>query len=811
MSSVSSVPSVAGRAVDAILDEVGSAPENLIAILQAIQRRFRYLPPEALRRVAELTGITLARIAGVATFYAQFRLRPAGEHTIHVCVGTACHVKGANVVFDAVRRHLAVPDGDDTDPDRRYTIERVGCLGCCMLAPVIRIDNVTYGHVSAGGIPGVLEDFEALVRERRRPGEETAAVRPETAEGEIRVCLCSSCEAAGSRQLYDALLQAVRRTGTLVRVRNVGCTGMSYFAPFVEVVLPGEEPKLYKGVSREDAEALVLRHFSPRSLGDRAWLWARGLVDRLLTDEAWEPLKRCIVEMRDPPIEIFHGRQKHIATEGIWEADPLDLEEYRRRGGFGALARCVQELAPEEVIELLRESGLRGRGGAGFGTARKMEAVRASSFAKATEDSALRSSEGAKGGAAGGERKYVVCNGDEGDPGAFMDRMLLESCPYRVIEGVAIAARTVGAREGVLYVRAEYPVAVRRVREALSACRENGILGEHVLGSDCSLDLRVVEGAGAFVCGEETALLASLEGRRGMPRLKPPYPASQGLFGMPTLVNNVETCAVIPWIIRHGPEAFSAIGTKTSRGTKVFALAGKVARGGLVEVPMGVTIREIVDEIGGGVPDGHTLKAVQIGGPSGGCVPATLADTPIDYEALSSVGAIMGSGGIVVLDETDCMVDIARYFLEFTQAESCGRCTPCRVGTKAMLDILTSLCAGEGKRGDIERIESLARMVRKTSLCGLGQTAPNPVLSTLTYFREEYEAHIEGRCPAGRCPALIRYTITDRCIGCTLCAQGCPTDAIPMTSYERHVIDDEKCVRCGTCKSVCQQDAVEVK
>jgi NADH-quinone oxidoreductase subunit F len=392
-----------------------------------------------------------------------------------------------------------------------------------------------------------------------------------------------------------------------------------------------------------------------------------------------------------------------------------------------------------------------------------------------------------------------------------MDRMLLESYPYRVIEGMAVAAYAVGADEGVFYIRAEYPLAVRRVREALRRCEERGLLGDGALDGRFRLRLRIMEGAGAFVCGEETALIASIEGRRGMPRLRPPYPAEKGLWGKPTLINNVESYALVPWILRHGADAFAAIGTSHSKGTKVFALAGKVARGGLIEVPMGITLREVVEEVGGGVAGGKRFKAVQVGGPSGGCLPASLAATPVDYEALTSAGAIMGSGGLVVLDEGDCMVDIARYFLEFTQDQSCGRCTFCRIGTRRMLDILDRLCSGEGKKGDLEELEHLAVTVKRGSLCGLGKTAPNPVLTTLRYFRDEYEAHLQKRCPAGRCKALIRYVITDDCIGCTLCAQHCPASAIAMTPYEKHAIDPEKCIRCGTCKSTCPSDAVRVE
>jgi NADH-quinone oxidoreductase subunit F len=445
-------------------------------------------------------------------------------------------------------------------------------------------------------------------------------------------------------------------------------------------------------------------------------------------------------------------------------------------------------LTAEELISLIDQSGLRGRGGAGFSTSAKWRLARQQSS----------------------ETKYVICNGDEGDPGAFMDRMLLESFPYRIIEGLALAAVAIGAHDGIFYIRHEYPLAVRRIRAALKICVNRGWLGERLLGSDYALRMTIKEGAGAFICGEETALIASIEGQRGMPRLRPPFPAQEGLWNKPTVINNVETLAAIPWIVRHGPKAFAAHGTQLSKGTKVFALAGNIQRGGLIEIPMGTTIREIVDGIGGGVRHGRRFKAVQIGGPSGGCVPARLADTPVDYESLREVGAIMGSGGLVVLDDTTCMVDIARYFLQFTQDQSCGKCTFCRVGTRRMLDILDRLCAGKGQRQDLALLEQLARQVGAGSLCGLGKTAPNPVLSTLRYFREEYEAHLEGRCPAGKCAALIKYRVLDNCTGCTICAQRCPVDAIPMTPYQRHVIDLEKCTRCDSCREACPEGAIEV-
>jgi NADH-quinone oxidoreductase subunit F len=438
-------------------------------------------------------------------------------------------------------------------------------------------------------------------------------------------------------------------------------------------------------------------------------------------------------------------------------------------------------MTADEVIAAITASGLRGRGGAGFPTGRKWATAQAQPSSP----------------------KYVICNGDEGDPGAFMDRLVLEADPHRVLEGLAIAAYAVGASEGFVYVRAEYPLAVKSVRAAIEQAEARSLLdGFH---------LEVREGAGAFVCGEETALIQSLEGRRGMPKLRPPYPVERGFRGQPTLINNVETLACVPWILRHGAEAFASLGTANSKGTKVFALAGKINRGGLIEVPMGVTIREIVEQIGGGIKNGRRFKAVQLGGPSGGCIPERLADTPVDYDAIPKTGAIMGSGGLVVLDDRDCMVEIARYFLEFTQAESCGKCTFCRIGTKRMLEILERICAGKGRPEDLETLETLCAYVSRGSLCGLGQTAPNPVATTLKYFRDEYEAHVQGRCPAGKCKALIKYSITDDCIGCTICAQHCPTEAIAMKPYEKHEIDLEKCVRCGTCKAVCPAKAVRIE
>jgi len=776
-------------AVERLVARIGRGPEAVIPILQAIQRHYRYLPLEAMEKVCELTDITPALIAGVASFYGQFRHRPMGRHLVRVCHGTACHVKGAPLVHDALRRHLGIAEEDDTDPQGLFTLEKVACLGCCTLAPVVQIDQVTYGHLSPDAVGGMLRDFLEWERRRLTAAKKRHRLEPVAAEGEIRIGLGSCCIARGSGKVREALDEALAETGARAVVKRVGCVGMCHQTPLLEVLLPGQPPHLYARVNAEDARAIVLRHFRPKGIRRRLLSGLRRALEAVLTDEAWEPATRYGIEVRDPPVAAFLDRQVHLATEHCGSIDPTDIDEHIARGGFEALKRCLRECDPQQVIRQVRDSGLRGRGGAGYPTGLKWSRVRA----------------------APGQEKYIVCNGDEGDPGAFMDRMLLESFPYRIIEGMIIAAYAVGARRGYFYIRAEYPLAVRRVREALRKCRQRGYLGEDILSSGFGLELEIMEGAGAFVCGEETALLASIEGRRGMPRLRPPYPAQSGLWGKPTLVNNVETYALVPWILRNGPAAFAALGTESSKGTKVFALAGKVARGGLIEVPMGISLRQIVEDIGGGIAGGKRFKAVQVGGPSGGCVPAELAHTPVDYEALTAVGAIMGSGGLIVLDEDDCMVDIARYFLEFTQDQSCGKCTPCRVGTRRMLDILERLCAGEGKKGDLEELEHLARHVKTSSLCGLGKTAPNPVLSTLKYFRQEYQAHLQGRCPAGRCKALITYSITEDCIGCTRCAQHCPAEAIEMKPYQKHEIDPDKCIRCNTCKDICPVDAVRVE
>ena len=778
--------------VDRIVEEHGRGREAVIPILQAIQARYRYLPEEALKRVCEISEITPASIEGIASFFAQFRRKPVGEHMISVCDGTACHVKGAPAVYTAVAEYLHLEEGEDTDAEGRFTLRKVSCLGCCTLAPAVQIDTVTYGHLRPEGVPRMLQDFLAH-ESQRKPMHLHHKPHPDGETAEIRIGLGSCCVAGGSEKIRQALEESLDEVQATVHVKHVSCVGMCHRTPLLEIRLPGTPPKLYAKVEPGDVREIIARHFPAKTILRRAYAKGVHYLDRFYTDAGRKAVERYTIDTGDAPVAAFLNAQKRLATEYCGEINPTDLDEYERLNGFQALREALAEkrnggAVGERIIETIEKSGLRGRGGAGFPTARKWRFVRE----------------------AQGER-FLICNGDEGDPGAFMDRMILESYPFRVIEGMLLASLAVDAYEGVCYIRAEYPLAVRRMREAIGICEEAGFLGENILESGHAFRLRVKEGAGAFVCGEETALIASLEGRRGTPDFRPPFPAQEGFQGRPTLVNNTETFALVSWIVRNGAEAFSAFGTERSKGTKVFSLAGKIRRGGLIEVPMGMTVRQIVEEIGGGVAEGRRFKAVQVGGPSGGCIPAELGDTPVDYEALTEVGAMMGSGGFVVLDDMDCMVEMTRYFLSFTQIESCGKCTPCRVGTKRMLEMLTRICEGQGKPGDLDQLEHLARVVKNQSLCGLGKTAPNPVLTALRYYRDEFEAHIAGRCPAGVCKALVRYTITDACIGCTKCAQECPADAIVAVPYARHSVDDAKCTRCDACRQVCPVDAVRIE
>ena len=605
------------------------------------------------------------------------------------------------------------------------------------------------------------------------------ALSPEVPKVTVGMATCGL--ASGANAVFDTLTDEFAKASSDVVVAKTGCLGFCEMEPIVEVFRPGEPRVLYKQVTAEKAAGLAGSVIS----GSVKKEWALCTADGYPGGGPTGRIKGV------PRLEdlAFYEKQVKIALSRCGRVDPESLAEYIATGGYLTLWQALDTMTADQVIAEVTDSGLRGRGGAGFPTGMKWQFVRK----------------------AAGDQKFVICNADEGDPGAYMDRSLLEGDPFAVLEGMTLGAYAMGATQGFIYVRDEYPLAIEKLNSAISQARAHGLLGENIMGSDFSFDVRLIRGGGAFVCGEETALIASIEGRPGEPRQRPPYPAEKGLWGKPTNINNVETWANVPWILAHGAGQYRSVGTDSSKGTKVFSIVGKINNTGLIEVPMGLTLREIVYGIGGGIPNGKAFKAIQTGGPSGGCIPEKLLDLPVDFESLTEAGAIMGSGGMIVMDEDTCMVDVARYFMDFLREESCGKCAPCREGIDRALEILERICRGKGKEGDIETLEAIGRMMKGFALCALGATAPNPVLSTIRYFRDEYEAHIrERRCPAGVCRELIHYRINPaKCTGCTLCAKVCPQGAVTGEKKEVHTIDQTRCIKCGMCYEVCKQDAIE--
>ncbi len=784
------------KLLEAIVCRYKPETSNLIMILQDVQGELGFISPEAVEKVSSYLGVPQPQIYSIATFYNSFSLKPGGKHKIEVCEGTACHIRGASLLLDQLKEKLGVSPGETTE-DHEFTLNSVHCVGACAMAPVLVIDGDYHGNVSSSGLNRLLKECSSgegktglkqiekapvsLVADRITSVEHYEAARELIIKSrvhdvpEILVCAGTGCLAKGSYMVAEALKIELEKQNNHLPVnlllKKVGCQGFCEKGPLVVIkpdnifycnVQPGDAPEIIN-------ETVINKNF----------------VERLLYHD---PDSLFSIEHYNK-IPFFKG-QKRIALRNLGIVDPLSLDDYISGGGFNALFKTLYEMSPSEVISEIEKSGLRGRGGGGFPTGKKWRA-------SADVPSATR---------------YVICNGDEGDPGAFMDRSIMEGDPYSVIEGMIICAYAVGAEQGYIYVREEYPRALKHLSLAIEQCRLAGFLGSGICGKDFSFDIKINRGTGAFVCGESTALMQSIEGKSGEPRAKYTRSARRGLYNKPTVLNNVETFTNVPVIIDQGASWYSQTGTESSPGTKVFSVVGKVKNTGLVEVAMGITLRQIIFDICGGILNNKVFKAVQTGGPSGGCLPESKLDLPVDFDSLTLEGSMMGSGGMIVMDEDTCMVDVARYFIGFLAAESCGKCTPCRLGLNKLYDILSRICSGLGEPEDLDKIETLLDLLETGSLCGLGKSAPNPVRSTLKHFREEYLAHIiEKKCPAKVCRALISYRITADCTGCRRCARICPTGAINGDKKEQHIINLELCSRCGLCLQTCNFNAIVVE
>ena len=796
-------------------------PRNLIAVLQRTQDLYGYLPMAALDEIAATMRVAQARVYGVATFYSQFRLKPQGEHVIRVCNGTACNVKGGDGLLDEFVAVLGIRPGETTE-DGKVSLEQVACVGACGVAPAVVVDGEVHGRMTPKAVRKLATKLLAapkgaprlrLVKQKVAPTRGKTFLQQccdqcKTREGSpcpefllcrledkschddpacvayraklrrlaehqdtqfiahVSICKGLTCDAANGpaiRAAFDKELDK-RGLGGKVDFVETGCQGLCEVGPIVQLGAPLEA--FYCRVDPKDVPEIIDTHIT-----------GAKRVERLLYAPA------CPTEATIP----FYKLQVRRVLSNCGKIDPENIDEYIARGGYRSLLHALRESTPDQVIEQIVASGLRGRGGGGFPTGKKWAATRA----QPDHD------------------RYLICNADEGDPGAFMDRSVLEGDPHRVLEGMLLGGYAIGAQHAFIYCRAEYPLAIRRLQIAIEQARTYGLIGDNVLGSNYALDIEIVQGAGAFVCGEETAMISSIEGKRGMAVNKPPYPAQSGFAGHPTCVNNVETFANVPLILEHGVAWFREVGTAKSPGTKIFSLSGKVKNTGLVEVPIGITAHELINVIGGGGTEGSTIKAAQTGGPSGGCIPADIMSVPIDYESLKAIGSIMGSGGLVVTDSGTCMVAFAKYFLSFTQHESCGKCIPCREGTKRMLEILERVTDAKGTLKDLDELKHLSSVIRRTSACGLGQSAPNPVMSTLRYFEAEYISHIRDlRCLAGVCKSLLTFHILDNCRSCGLCARHCPVQCISVAKDEIYAIDHSRCIKCGQCNRVCPFGAV---
>jgi NADH:ubiquinone oxidoreductase subunit F (NADH-binding)/NADH:ubiquinone oxidoreductase subunit E/Pyruvate/2-oxoacid:ferredoxin oxidoreductase delta subunit len=793
----------AAQTVREILTRYPRDESSLIMVLQDVQDVLNYLPEDAINAVAEGMGLPRSRVYSVASFYKAFSLTPRGRHQVDVCMGTACHVRGAGRLVNQLSEELGVPPGGTTE-DLEFSLNTVNCVGACALGPVLLADGEMHGEMTprkvtravdrcrSGEAAGAGKHSCRCAAEKTGFGAEPVVRLPSPAAlDELRaqivadqaavkttlsICAGTGCLAKGSLAVAGALETATGEKGLDVefnlRLKKTGCHGFCEKGPLVVIEPAGI---FYTNVKTADVDEIVEKT-----------LLGGEVVERLLYRD---PITKERAETyTDIP---FYARQQRIALRNIGRVDPSRIEDYIAAGGYRGLAAALSGRTPEEVIDEIDRSGLRGRGGGGFPTGKKWRTCRN----------------------AGEGVKYVLCNADEGDPGAFMDRSICEGDPHAVLEGMAIGAYAVGAGEGYIYVRKEYPLAVEHLSRAIEEAKKRGLLGDNILGTGFSYDVKITRGGGAFVCGESSALMQSIAGKVGEPRAKYVHSVLKGLYEKPTVLNNVETWANVPWIMTEGSGKFAALGTERSKGTKAFSLVGKVKNTGLVEVPMGITLREIIFEIGGGIIKDRPFKGVQTGGPSGGCLPESKLDIPVDFDTLTAAGSMMGSGGMIVMDDQTCMVDVARYFIDFLNEESCGKCAACRLGLAAMKEILDRICAGEGRDDDIATMEKLFAVLDDGALCGLGNSAANPVRSTLAFFRDEYEAHIrDKRCPAGVCRALITYSIDEEsCTGCGLCLKSCPRDAIAGEKKGLHVIDEKKCDRCGICVASCKFDSVLAK